>query len=220
MGDTGHLQFTLLCVWLICLLVATFLGYDRGRAFTGLWLGLFFGPFGVIAAGFLLPSIEVEVERERARQRRRALLQQQDDAQNRERKRTRSDIDDFLTNVEQQVAAAKSAEDTAVPPLNPAAGGAAPASAPKKPSERTLAVARLAEQLASSRECTEDGGTSGAAETNGDYVLRLRELARNLTELADGDAIHGEELRRWIRWLNMQADAAQALKRRARTRAI
>ena len=56
--------FFWLCTWIMSLLVATYLGYDRGRWAEGMALGLLFGPLGAIAAGLLRPSVECVGQRQ------------------------------------------------------------------------------------------------------------------------------------------------------------
>lgn len=217
MGDPASLQFTLLCVWLMCLLVATFLGYERGRWFTGLWLGLFFGPFGVIAAGFLLPHPAIEGRRKHEIDRVVAGLRRKDQETMRERRQSTADLENFLTAVESQVAIAKSADDSSVPMKSPAPTSGEAANG-RRPSDRRIAVTKLAETLASTPTPAANGMLCGPREPRADFSMRLKELARDLEGLAQIDAVHAEDLRRWVRWLNMKSDAAAAMKRRARSR--
>jgi hypothetical protein len=218
MGDSASLQFTLLCVWLMCLLVATFLGYERGRWFTGLWLGLFFGPFGVIAAGFLLPDPAVEGRRKHEIDRVVAGLRRQDQEAARERRQSHDDLDNFLSAVESQVAVAKSADDSTVAMRAPSSANGGEPAGGKRPSDRRIAVSKLAEQLASTPTPALNGMLCGPKEPRADFSVRLKELARDLEGLAQIDAIHADDLRRWVRWLNTKSDAAAAMKRRARSR--
>lgn len=218
MGDPASLQFTLLCVWLMCLLVATFLGYERGRWFTGLWLGLFFGPFGVIAAGFLLPHPAIEGRRKHEIDRVVAGLRRKDQETMRERRQSHADLENFLTAVESQVAMAKSADDSSVPMKSPLPAEGGEPSNGRRPSDRRIAVAKLAEQLASTPTPVANGMLSGPREPRADFSVRLKELARDLEGLAQVDAVHADDLRRWVRWLHTKSDAAAAMKRRARSR--
>ncbi|MCK4343525.1 MAG: hypothetical protein KAY37_17565 [Phycisphaerae bacterium] len=89
-------------VWLLSLLVATYLGYDRGRWVAGLLLGLLFGPLGVIAAGLMQPSLEYLSERTRAVQHEVAQLHRKDRLEVRKRRKARADLDAWVTDVERQ----------------------------------------------------------------------------------------------------------------------
>lgn len=91
-----------LCLWLMSLLVATFLGYDRGRWSTGLLLGLLFGPLGVIAAGLMQPSVEYSGERAYALQHELARLHKRDRLAARRRRRARAEMEAWASDVEQQ----------------------------------------------------------------------------------------------------------------------
>lgn len=202
-------QFVALCTWIICLLVATFLGYERGRWFTGLWLGLFFGPFGVIAAGFLLPSVGVEAERQHAVRRRMEVLARQDEAEARERRRSSEDLRAFFRGVE----ACQHAD--AAPEATPASASAAQAARAGSGADATLA--RIKSIPEPSAELL-NGLIRGPKEKASDFATRLKQLASDLDALASSDAAHAPELRQWSRWLNVKADTARAMKRRSRSR--
>ncbi len=220
MTDTATLQFALLCGWLMCLLVATFLGYERGRWFTGLWLGLCFGPFGVIAAGFLLPEPLIEARRRQEIDRLRGELRREEESSARERRKASAELENFLTAVETQVCTAKAADDTSVA-ARAITGDTPSRSAPRRgQSDRSRAVAKLAEQLASTPTPSPliNGMLRGPVDPRSDFSGRLKELARDLEGLAQIDPLHAEDLRRWVRWLSTKSDAAAAMKRRARSR--
>lgn len=85
-------SFYLICLWLMSLFAATYLGYDRGRWEAGLLLGLFFGPLGVIAAGLMNPSIELAAQREHLLQLHLARLERAHRKEIAERRRARDDL--------------------------------------------------------------------------------------------------------------------------------
>jgi hypothetical protein len=89
--------------WLISLLAATFLGYDRGRWATGLLLGLFFGPIGVVAAGLMFPSVENTAMRNREVQRLVSHLTREERRDVRRRRKERDRFDEWVRDVESQV---------------------------------------------------------------------------------------------------------------------
>ncbi len=202
-------QFVALCTWIICLLVATFLGYERGRWFTGLWLGLFFGPFGVIAAGFLLPSIVVEAERQHAIRRQAEILARRDEAEARERRKASEDLRAFFRGVEACQRADGAPEST------PAPASASPTAPAGSGLDATLS--RIKSIPEPSAELL-NGLIRGPKEKAADFATRLKQLASDLDALASRDATHAPELRQWSRWLNVKADAARAMKRRSRSR--
>lgn len=57
-------EWMLLVIWLLSLPAAALIGIDRGRWWEATLLGLALGPFGVIAAGQLQPSLEVLAQRQ------------------------------------------------------------------------------------------------------------------------------------------------------------
>jgi hypothetical protein len=92
-----------LCVWLACILLATWIGFDRGRWGVGLILGLLCGPLGVVAAGLMLPSVACVCEREYLVQRELTLWRRRDEAEARKRKQQRANIEAWANDVEQQL---------------------------------------------------------------------------------------------------------------------
>lgn len=97
--DLAHIGL----LWLMSLLAATFLGYDRGRWAAGLLLGLCFGPLGVIAAGLMQPSVESCAQRARAAQRHLATLGRMDRAEMLRRRKEKAALDAFVHDVEGQL---------------------------------------------------------------------------------------------------------------------
>lgn len=95
--------FIVLIAWLISLLIATYVGYDRGRWEAGLALGLVGGPLGAIAAGMLTPSVEAETERRYALDGQLKKLAQTDAARNRQRKREADTLADLANALEKQI---------------------------------------------------------------------------------------------------------------------
>lgn len=90
-------------VWLLSLFVATFLGFEKGRWAAGLLLGLLFGPFGVIGAGLMLPSIEYTAERNHLLRRQVAELERRDRIENRKRRRAKAQLDALVNDIEGRV---------------------------------------------------------------------------------------------------------------------
>ncbi len=92
-----------LCVWLMSLVVAAYLGFDRGRWATGLLLGLFFGPLGVVAAGLMQPSVECAsrrayaLEQQLAERHRRARVAAEGRRQN------QAQLDAWVKEVQRQI---------------------------------------------------------------------------------------------------------------------
>ncbi len=57
-------EWVLLVLWLLSLPAAALIGMERGRWWEATLLGVALGPFGVIAAGQLQPSLEVLAQRQ------------------------------------------------------------------------------------------------------------------------------------------------------------
>lgn len=95
--------FVSLCAWVMSLIVATYLGYERGRWVAGFVLGLLFGPLGAIAAGLLCPSILCAAERQRDVERQIALLRRQDQREISRRREARAQLDALVHAVESQM---------------------------------------------------------------------------------------------------------------------
>ncbi len=95
--------FVGLCTWIMCMLLATWIGYDRGRWVAGLLLGLLSGPFGVVAAGLMLPSLACVAQREYRLQRELTARRQRDASEARQRKQQRANIDAWASDVEHQL---------------------------------------------------------------------------------------------------------------------
>ncbi len=92
-----------LCVWLVSLLIATFLGYDRGRWAAGLLLGLVFGPLGIIAAGLMQPSVEYEGQRRYIIECQVAECRRRDELALRKKRKARAELDALAHSVEERL---------------------------------------------------------------------------------------------------------------------
>lgn len=94
------LGYWIFVVWLVSLLLATFLGVERGRWAIGLGLGLLCGPLGVIAAGALLPSFEVEARRRYELEKFMQQLRRQEFTRAKERQREVSTMTEIVSALE------------------------------------------------------------------------------------------------------------------------
>ncbi len=96
------LGFAGLCLWLASVLVATYVGYDRGRWAAGFALGLVAGPLGALVAGHLEPSLEHAVVRGRELHRRLEEIRRQEELALRQRRRERLELEAWVSEVQQQ----------------------------------------------------------------------------------------------------------------------
>lgn len=88
--------------WLIGALLATYVGFDRGRWLEGMLLGICAGPLGVFAAGFLQPSIAVVVQREYALLYELDLRRQQEAKEAAEKRKRQQELQALVSAVETQ----------------------------------------------------------------------------------------------------------------------
>lgn len=102
-SGSGMSLFVGLCVWLVSLLIATWLGYERGRWAAGVVLGLGGGPLGALAAGLMQPSVEASARRAFAVQHRLAELHRSAKIARERRRAERARLDSLVNTVEQSV---------------------------------------------------------------------------------------------------------------------
>ncbi len=97
------LPFYLFLAWLISIVAATAVGYDRGRWEMGLVLGIACGPIGVIAAGLLMPSYQWQADRRYQIDKDMGRLKRDDVAKLKERKAESQRVDYLVNALGEQI---------------------------------------------------------------------------------------------------------------------
>ena len=96
-------EFHWLLLWIGSVLLATVVGYDRGRWAMGLTFGLLFGPLGALATGLLTPSPEVEARRRYQVDRQLSLLKRSLAARVKERRDEAAALASAVTAIEEDM---------------------------------------------------------------------------------------------------------------------
>ncbi len=95
--------FYVFLAWIISVVAATAVGYDRGRWEMGLALGIACGPIGVIAAGLLMPSYQWQADRQYQIDRDMGRLKREDVAKLKERKQESKRVDYLVSALGEQI---------------------------------------------------------------------------------------------------------------------